>query len=280
MPQTISFAHLQDRTFGDGPVSVSGTASSGLPLNYTVTSGANCTIAGDTVTITGPGSCSVTATQAGDSTYAAAAPVTQTFAIAKATPALAWSPPSTMVYGTPMSVAQLSATATGVGDAGLAGTFAYTPGSGTVLGPGTQAVSVSFLPADAANYTGAGMSAQIAVFYNTAVGHTLLPPIDPAPHPTRVFQVGSVIPVKFQLFYSDGVTPVSTARATIRAILMAGPTDEPVVPASPNQDIAFRDAGQYIFNLGTDNWGQGIHHIIVTLDDGSTMVGTVDMRTR
>ena len=142
LPQTISFAHLQDRTFGDGPVSVSGTASSGLPLNYTVTSGANCTIAGDTVTITGPGSCSVTATQAGDSTYAAAAPVTQTFAIAKATPALAWSPPTTMVYGSPLSIAQLAATASGVNHTGLAGAFTYAPASDTILGQGSRSVAL------------------------------------------------------------------------------------------------------------------------------------------
>ena len=62
---------------------------------------------------------------------------------------------------------------------------------------------------------------------------------------------------------------------------MAGPTDEPIVAASPNQDIGFRfDGRQYICNVGTDNWGPGRHQIIVTLDDGSTIVGTVDLRTR
>jgi len=221
------------------------------------------------------------AIQPGDGTYAAADPVTQTFAIAKATPVLAWSPPSTTVYGTPLSAAQLTAAATGVGDAALAGTFTYTPGSGTVLGPGTQTVSVSFLPADAANYTGAGTSAPIAVLYNTAVGHTLLAPIDARPDTVKAVRIGSTIPVKFQLFYPDGVTPVSTAQATLRGVLMAGPSDEPVVPASPNQDLGFRfDGRQYVFNLGTDNWRPGRHQIIVTLDDGSTIVGTVDMRTK
>ena len=279
LPQTISFAPLADRTFGDTSPSLNGTASSGLPVSYAVGSGDNCTIAGSTVTITGAGSCSVTATQAGDSTYAAAAPVTQTFAIAKATPALAWSPPTTMVYGSPLSIAQLAATASGVNHTGLAGAFTYAPASDTILGPGTQTVSVGFLPTDTANYTGAGVSAQIAVLYNTVVGHTLLPPIDPRPDTIRVFQIGSIMPVKFQLFYPDGATRVTTAKATIQSILLAGPTEEVVVPASPNQLGGFRDDGQYVFNLSTKGWQAGVHRIIVTLDDGSTMVATVNMRS-
>ena len=170
-----------------------------------------------------------------------------------------------------------------MGGAALAGTFTYTPASGAILGPGTQSVSVSFLPADAANYTGAGMSAQIAVLYNTAVGHTLLPPVDPKPDTIKVVQIGSGIPVKFRLFFPDGVTPVSTARATIRSVQMAGSIDELVVAASPKQTAGFHyDAaeGQYVFNLGTDSWIPGIHQLIVTLDDGSTMVGTVDITIR
>ena len=284
--QTISFDPLPVRNFGDPPFSLSATASSGLPVSYTVGSGDHCTIAGSTVTITGAGSCSVTATQPGDGTYAAAAPVAQTFAIGKATPLLVWnSPPSTMVYGTPLSAASLDATATGVGGAGLAGAFTYTPGPGAVLEPGTQTVSATFLPADAANYTAASTSARIAVFYNTAVGHTLLPPITRSLPAIKVYQLGSTIPVKFQLFYPDGLTPVSIARGTIRVILMAtpisGPLDEIVAAASPNQGVGFRyDVDKYVFNLGTDTWRPGIHQVTVTLDDGSTMVGMVGIKTK
>ena len=45
----------------------------------------------------------------------------------------------------------------------------------------------------------------------------------------------------------------------------------------PHYDAA---EGQYVFNLGTDSWIPGIHQLIVTLDDGSTMVGTVDITIR
>src|SRR5205823_6874935 len=44
----------------------------------------NCTISGNTVHITGAGSCTITAAQAGNANYNAAANVPQTFTIAKA----------------------------------------------------------------------------------------------------------------------------------------------------------------------------------------------------
>ncbi len=82
--QTITFGALFDRRFGsfDFPVSATGGAS-GNPVTFSASG--NCTIvSGNTVHITGAGSCSVTASQAGDSNYTAAADVTQSFQIRKA----------------------------------------------------------------------------------------------------------------------------------------------------------------------------------------------------
>src|SRR3990172_7633106 len=71
--QTISFGALLPKVYGDPPFVVTATASSGLPVTYS-TSG-NCTNAGSTITITGAGSCTVTASQLGDANYNAASPV-------------------------------------------------------------------------------------------------------------------------------------------------------------------------------------------------------------
>jgi hypothetical protein len=83
--QTISFGSLPTKTYGDSPFTVSATSTSGLPVSFSVGSTDKCTIAGSTVTITGAGSCTVTATQSGDSNYSAAPNVPQTFTISKAT---------------------------------------------------------------------------------------------------------------------------------------------------------------------------------------------------
>jgi len=80
--QTITFAALADKTFGDADFSVSATASSGLAVSFAASG--NCTVAGATVHITAAGSCTITASQAGDGNYNAATAVPRTFTIGKA----------------------------------------------------------------------------------------------------------------------------------------------------------------------------------------------------
>src|SRR5262249_30073422 len=80
--QTITFGALAAKTYGDQSFSVGATASSGLVVSFGASG--NCTIATTTVTITGAGSCTITASQAGNANYLAAADVPQTFSIAKA----------------------------------------------------------------------------------------------------------------------------------------------------------------------------------------------------
>ncbi|MCM0084402.1 cadherin-like beta sandwich domain-containing protein [Geomonas sp. Red32] len=67
--------------------------------------------------------------------------------IRRGTPAVTWSSPSTIVYGTPLSGSKLNASAD------VAGGFSYTPAAGTVLSAGSgQSLSVTFTPADTVNY--------------------------------------------------------------------------------------------------------------------------------
>ena len=76
----------------------------------------------------------------------------------KATPTVSWGAPASITYGTPLSSAQLDATAS------APGSFVYTPPTGTVLGAGAnQRLSVTFTPTDTADYNNAGGSAQITV---------------------------------------------------------------------------------------------------------------------
>jgi hypothetical protein len=83
---------------------------------------------------------------------------TGTLTISKATPAVTWAKPATMTYGTPLTVAQLNATAN------VSGVFAYTPVSGTILGVGVdQVLSVVFTPTDAANYRTASATTKVTV---------------------------------------------------------------------------------------------------------------------
>jgi N-acetylneuraminic acid mutarotase len=124
-----------------------------------------------------------------------------------------------------------------------------------------------------------------AVLYNTTVGHGFLQPINMPPQTQSVFKIGSTIPAKFQLFLADGVTPVSTAVATIQVNKVSSgvpsTVNETVTSTVPNQGITFRyDAGsqQYIFNLGTKSWTSGTYQITALLDDGSNITVNVGAR--
>ena len=81
--QTITFDPLPDRTFGDPPFTVAATASSGLPVSFSVPSGP-CSVSAATVTILGPGLCVIRASQGGDADYNPAPPVDRSFTVANA----------------------------------------------------------------------------------------------------------------------------------------------------------------------------------------------------
>jgi hypothetical protein len=104
--QTISFGALANKTVGDASFTVSATASSGLAVSFAVGATDQCTISGSTVSLTGAGSCTVTASQAGNATYAAAPNVSQTFQIAKTSPSVAITAdtPDPSAYGQSFSV--------------------------------------------------------------------------------------------------------------------------------------------------------------------------------
>jgi len=76
--QTITFPSPGNQPVGGPAVTLGGSASSGLPIGYTVLSGP-AVVNGDQLTITGPGSVTVQAGQAGDATYLPAPNVTRTF---------------------------------------------------------------------------------------------------------------------------------------------------------------------------------------------------------
>ena len=79
-PQSITFGALANRTFGDPDFTVSATASSGLAVDFAASG--SCAVSAVTVHLTGAGSCTLTASQAGDSNYDPAAPASQTFSVA------------------------------------------------------------------------------------------------------------------------------------------------------------------------------------------------------
>lgn len=97
--QTITFAALEDKIYGDPDFSLSATASSGLPVRLTAEG--NCSVvAGPTAHILGTGDCAITASQLGNETYNEATPVTQSFNIDRR-PASVTPDAAAKTYGAP-----------------------------------------------------------------------------------------------------------------------------------------------------------------------------------
>lgn len=78
--QTLSFAAISSKTYGDAPFTLSAAASSGLAVSFRIASGP-ATLSGNTVTITGAGTVAAEALQPGNDNYNAAAIVTQSFTV-------------------------------------------------------------------------------------------------------------------------------------------------------------------------------------------------------
>jgi uncharacterized protein YhjY with autotransporter beta-barrel domain len=79
--QTITFNNPGAQNFGTSPT-LTATASSGLAVSFSSATTAVCTITGGgALTLLSPGTCTINANQAGNAAYAAAAQVTQSFAI-------------------------------------------------------------------------------------------------------------------------------------------------------------------------------------------------------
>ncbi len=175
--QTITFNALSARTFGDAPFALVATASSNLPVSFSASG--NCSTAGGTVTITGAGSCSITASQSGDSNFNPALNVTQPFTIAQAAATLVVDPASiSQTYDG--SVKSITVTTTPAGLTGVsvsytgarqdAGSYPFTatltnanyaaaPAAGTLVI--NKAPSTATLGNLSQTYTGAGLSASV-----------------------------------------------------------------------------------------------------------------------
>jgi hypothetical protein len=80
-----------------------------------------------------------------------------TFVIQKATPAVTWTQPAAIAFGSALSAVQLNATSP------TPGAFAYSPAAGAVLQAGAQTLSATFTPTDAVDYSSVPASTSITI---------------------------------------------------------------------------------------------------------------------
>jgi uncharacterized repeat protein (TIGR01451 family) len=157
--QSIVFSQLPDKMYGTPPFTLSASASSGLPVSFSIVSG-SATIQGNTLTITRVGEVKVRALQAGNANYLPAADVIQSFVVSKAAQTIAFDALPDRTFGDP--AIQLNATASSSlavvfslvsGPATLSDQVLTITGVGIVKVKAVQAGNANYLMADEVEHT-------------------------------------------------------------------------------------------------------------------------------
>ncbi len=157
--QTITFGALTNQAFGTAPFAVSGTASSGLTVSFASTTSTICTVSGATVTLVAVGTCTIQATQAGNTNWASATPVNQSFQVTQASQTITFGALANQAFGTaPFAVSATAASGLTVSFASTTSTTCTVSGStvtlvavGTCTIQATQAGSTNWVAAIAVN---------------------------------------------------------------------------------------------------------------------------------
>ncbi|MBA4149260.1 MAG: VCBS repeat-containing protein [Verrucomicrobia bacterium] len=138
--QTITFAPLANKVFGNAPFSVSATSSSGLSVSFVIVSGP-ATIFGNSITLTGTGTVVVRAYQGGDPNYNAASNVDRSFEVAKASQSILVGALPIKTYGdAPFLIGASASSGLTVSFEVLSGPAALTNNVLTITGAGEIAI--------------------------------------------------------------------------------------------------------------------------------------------
>lgn len=155
LPQSITFPPIGNKTYGDAPFVPAATASSGLPVSFSIVSGpATINTQTNMLTITGTGPVTVKANQPGDNVYDTAAPVSQSFTVNKATQTINFPTISDQNFGTG-TVSLTASASSGLpvtysivsGPAIVGGNIVTLNGVGTVTVRATQTGDTNYLSA-------------------------------------------------------------------------------------------------------------------------------------
>jgi len=240
--QTITFGALSGKTYGDAPFTVSATASSTLPVSFSIVSGP-ATINGTTVTITGAGTVVVRASQAGDALYNAAPDVDQSFVVAQATQSITFGALAGKTYGTaPFSVSATASSTLPVsfsifsGPATISGTTVTITGTGTVVVRASQAGNANYSAAADVDQSFVVAQAMQSITFGALAGKTY----GNAPF-TVSATASSTLPVSFSIFSGpatiSGTTVTITGAGTV--VVRASQAGDANYSAAANVDQSF-----------------------------------------
>ena len=307
--QTITFmAPTSPVNYGVSPITLVATATSGLPISFSIISGP-ATISGSTLTIIGGGTVMVAANQAGNANYSTAPQITQTVLVNPVAQTITFTAPTSPVnYG--VSPITFVATATSglpirfsiiSGPATISGSALTITGTGTVVVAANQAGNANYSIAPQVTQTiivnSAGDAAiqlqfaSVQLVYPGATNVTVC--ISPAAHatPTGTVQIYDGTTLLNTLTLDGGgciywyISPGLTAGSHAMTAVYSGDSNNPagtsapvtvtVSPVPVNMNVScwnssFSYGGDYQCTVGLgSNGGSPQGSITYSLDSGS-----------
>lgn len=216
--QTIAFAGLSEKVFGDAPVTLSATASSNLPVAISVIAGP-ASLVGNILTLTGAGEVRLRAVQPGDMSYASAPAVEHAFTVTRAPATVALGALEQSYAGTARVVTVTTA------PPGLPVTVTYGGVTATPVAVGTYAVNATIANP---NYAGAAAATLVVARAPLTIrADDQMRPIRVENPPLTVSYVGFV----------NGETPavlITTPIATTTATVNSPPGQYPITVSGGN----------------------------------------------
>lgn len=201
--QNITFNSIPVKTFGDIPFEITGSATSGLPLNFVSDNTGVATIVVNIATITGAGSAMITATQPGNECYNPATSFSNLLTVNKANPIIEFTSANSGTFGESVPLS--------VNSGGSTGAISYLVQNGTgtatvndnilsLTGAGTVTVTASI--ASNANYN-AGQANQIFTILKADQSISFEPLDEVCANSTPVAQVFTSSGLEVMLTSSD-----------------------------------------------------------------------------
>lgn len=235
--QTITFGALAAKTFGDESFTLGAESSSGLGVTYTSSNTLVATISGNTVTIVGAGTTSITAAQPGNTNYNPATNISQALTVGRASQSIAFEAlapqnigdPNFNLNATSSSGLPVSYTSSNPAVATISGSTV------TIVGSGSTDITAS--QGGNANYEPAANATQVLV---VKVGQTVTFPGLPAKTVgDSPFTISATASSGLPLVFTSSNTSVATVAGNTITIVAAGTT---TITASQAGDATYNPA--------------------------------------
>jgi hypothetical protein len=273
--QVITFNALSGKTYGDASFSLNGTSTSGLALTYSSSNTAVATISGNTVTIVGVGTTSITASQSGDANYFAASDVSQDLLVAKANQTITFNTLSDKndtdgsftLDATASSGLSVSYSSSNTSVVTISGTTA------TIVAPGITTITASQAGND--NYNAATSVDQTQTIINTQLANQTITfgPLSPVTYGDGTFTLSGTIDSSLAITYVSSNPSVASVSGDVVTILTPGTT---TITASQAGDSTHNPAPNVSQSLVVNTKTVTISNIVVANKDyDGTNVATI-----